>query len=135
MQQDMQHTSRQLTLTWLGLLTGVIIIGAVMYWLPYQPALDFPGGPLWWLAILLPVAPALVLRQQARVKERDWRREPAKAQELRIAFMLCWSLADMPVMLGAPVGMISGQPALILGGMAVSIALLLFSRPDGSRHV
>lgn len=135
MQQDTQHTSRQMTLTWLGLISGVIMIGGIMYWLPYQPAPGFPGGTLWWLAILLPVAPALMLRQRARATEQAWRRDPAKAGELRIAFMLCWSVADLPAMLGAPVGMISGQPALILGGVAVSITLLLLSRPDGSRHI
>lgn len=134
-QQDTQHVGRQMTLTWLGLLSGIIMIGAVMYWLPHQAAPEFPGGNLWWLAILLPVAPALLLRQRARVKEHDWRRDQARAQDLRVAFMLCWSVADLPVMLGAPVGMISGQKELIIGGVVISMALLLLSRPDGSRHI
>lgn len=135
MQQDTQDLGRQMSLMWMGLLTGVVMVAGLMYWLPYQAAPDFPGGALWWLAILLPVAPALLFRQRARALEQAWRRDPAKAQELRVAFMLCWSVADMPVMLGAPIGMISGQQALILGGLVVSVMLLLISRPDSSRHV
>ncbi len=135
MQQDAHTASRHLTLTWMGLVTGVVMIAAVMYWLPFTATGHFPGGALWWLAIALPVGPALVLRQRMRALEQAAHRDPAKVGEWRVACMLCWSVADMPVMLGAPLGMVSGQQELILGGLVVSIALLLVSRPDSSRHV
>lgn len=132
-----RHTQSMsnMNLIWMGLLTGVFFIAAAMYLLPYDSSGAFPGGQLWWLAILLPVAPVLILRQRLRSLEQAWRGDPAKTQALRTAYMLCWSVADMAVMLGAPLGMISGQKELIIGGLLVSVGLLLLCRPDASRHI
>lgn len=135
MQPQPQALSQQMSLIWMALLTGVIMTGGALYWLPYTAASGFPRGELWWLLIALPVAPALLLRQRMRATEQAWRRDPAKAQELRTAYILCWSVADIAVMLGAPLGLISGQKELIMGGLIVSMALLLISRPDSSRHL
>jgi hypothetical protein len=135
MPQGSSHPGQPLTLLWMGLLTGVIMVAGAMYWLPYHAAPGFPGGSLWWLAILLPIAPAWLFRQRAHALEQAWRRDPAKEQEWRAACILSWGMADLPVMLGAPIGMISGQKELILGGLIISVTLLLLSRPDSSRHV
>lgn len=135
MQQDAQTLARQMSLIWMGLLAGVAVVAGVMYWLPVEVVTAFPGGQLWWLAILLPVAPVLILRQRLRAQEQAWRGDPAKTQALRTAYMLCWSVADMAVMLGAPIGMISGQKEMIIGGLLVSVGLLLLCRPDASRHI
>lgn len=129
--QSMSH----MNLIWMGLLTGVFFIAAAMYLLPHDSSGAFPGGQLWWLAIILPVAPTLILRQRMRAKEREWQGNNEKEQELRTAYMLCWSVADMAVMLGAPLGMISGQKEMIIGGLLVSVGLLLLCRPDASRHI
>lgn len=129
--QSMSH----MNLIWMGLLTGVFFIAAAMYLLPHDSSGAFPGGQLWWLAIILPVAPTLILRQRMRAKEREWQSNNEKEQELRTAYMLCWSVADMAVMLGAPLGMISGQKEMIIGGLLVSVGLLLLCRPDASRHI
>ena len=129
--QSMSH----MNLIWMGLLTGVFFIAAAMYLLPYDSSSAFPGGQLWWLAIIMPVAPTLILRQRMRAKEQEWQGNNEKEQELRTAYMLCWSVADMAVMLGAPLGMISGQKEMIIGGLLVSVGLLLLCRPDASRHI
>lgn len=135
MQQDAQTLARQMSLIWMGLLAGVAGVAGVMYWLPVEVVTAFPGGQLWWLAILLPVAPALILRQRMRAKEREGQGSNNKEQELRTAYLLCWSVADMAVMLGAPIGMISGQKEMIIGGLLVSGGLLLLCRPDTGRHI
>lgn len=135
MQQDAQTLTRQMSLAWMGLLAGVALVASIMYWLPVEVVTTFPGGQLWWLAILLPVTPTLVLRQRMRAKEREGRGNNGKAQELRTAYLLCWSAADMAVMLGAPIGMISGQKEMIIGGLLISTGLLLLCWPDASRHI
>ena len=73
MPQGSSHPGQPLTLLWMGLLTGVIMVAGAMSWLPYHAAPGFPGGSLWWLAILLPIAPAWLFRQRAHALEQAWR--------------------------------------------------------------
>ncbi|MDP2226834.1 MAG: hypothetical protein Q8J78_05100 [Moraxellaceae bacterium] len=125
----------QIRLVWAGILGGAFMMAGLMYALSLEGGMAMlPAHPLWWVAIAAPLLPALLLLRRLRETEAEQARGNVPPQRLMTAYLLCWAVADAPVILGATLGMVTGNQGLIAAGLAVGVTLMLLARPDEARR-
>lgn len=124
----------QLTMIWAGLLGGVIMVAAAMGFLAASGTVPpmLPDLSWWWLVVLAPLPVAALL--QRRLREAEAGRTRPGPQALTTQYMLCWTTADAPGMIGPVLGLLTGNLLLLYAGTGLAVILLLAARPDTARR-
>lgn len=131
-QEAARAALKSIQVTWASHLASAFFVAGAMFFMAHNNFVPPSAGgaaPYWWLLIAAPAVPAWLLIRHMREREAAYARTQAEPQELMRWYFFSWALADIPVLIGAPMGLFTGNMAYLGFGLLVTLGLAALARP------